>query len=125
MRLPIAYAFAYPERWDGMLPALDVVRMGRLDFGPPDVGRFPCLALAYDALRHGGAAPVVLNAANEIAVQAFLDRRIPFPAIPRVIAAALDWGAPLAEPANLEQIREIDARTRTVSADTIDRIPSS
>jgi 1-deoxy-D-xylulose-5-phosphate reductoisomerase len=125
MRLPIAYAFAYPDRWDGMLPSLDVVRMGRLDFEPPDVTRFPCLGLAYDALRAGGAAPVALNAANEVAVQAFLDRRIPFPGIPRLIATTLEWAAGRPEPRTLEQIREVDGHARAVSAGTIDRIPSS
>jgi 1-deoxy-D-xylulose-5-phosphate reductoisomerase len=85
MRLPIQYACSYPERWDGSLPSLDLVRAGRLDFAAPDRSRFPCLALAYAALEGGGTLPVVLNAANEIAVESFLENRLGFTGIPRVI----------------------------------------
>jgi 1-deoxy-D-xylulose-5-phosphate reductoisomerase len=125
MRLPIQYAFAYPDRWDAPLPPLDVIRMGRLDFEAPDLDRFPCLRLACEALRHGGAAPVALNAANEVAVDAFLARRLPFTGIARVIESALVWAADLPDPATIEDIREIDARARTVSAGAVDRLPSS
>jgi 1-deoxy-D-xylulose-5-phosphate reductoisomerase len=90
MRLPIQYAFSYPERWSAPLPPLDLLGAGRLDFEPPDVARFPCLALAFRALRSDEGLPVVLNAANEVAVAAFLDSRIPFIAIPEVICAAMD-----------------------------------
>ena len=69
MRLPIQYACSYPERWDGSLPSLDLARAGRLEFLEPAHDRFPCLGLAYRALRAGGTLPVVLNAANEIAVE--------------------------------------------------------
>ena len=82
MRLPIQYAFAYPDRWDGMLAPLDVAALRTLEFEPPDDGRFPCLRLAYAALERGGAWPVVLNAANEVAVEAFLAGRVGFSAIP-------------------------------------------
>src|SRR5262249_28762436 len=85
MRLPIQYAFSYPDRWDGALPSLDLARVGQLDFAPPDAASFPCLALAYRALEAERSLPVVLNAANEVAVQLFLDGRIGFPAIPRMI----------------------------------------
>jgi 1-deoxy-D-xylulose-5-phosphate reductoisomerase len=89
MRLPIQYAFSYPDRWPSSLPALDFTRLGPLEFLPPDLERFPCLRLAYDALRAGGTAPVVLNAANEVAVEAFLESRLPFPGISRVIEDTL------------------------------------
>ena len=85
MRLPIQYAFSYPERWSAMLPPLDLTRCGTLEFLAPDVDRFPCLRLAYEALETGGTMPVALNAANEVAVDAFLAGRLPFPAISQVI----------------------------------------
>src|SRR3954454_10514791 len=69
MRLPIQYACSYPDRWEAALPSLDLARLGRLEFHVPDTGRFPCLTLAYRALREGGTLPVVLNAANEVAVE--------------------------------------------------------
>src|SRR5436190_15999936 len=68
MRLPIQYAFSYPDRWSGPLPTLDLARVGRLEFGPPDTEAFPCLRLAYRALQAERSLPVVLNAANEVAV---------------------------------------------------------
>jgi 1-deoxy-D-xylulose-5-phosphate reductoisomerase len=85
MRLPIQYACSYPERWAAALPSLDLTRAGRLEFLAPDVTRFPCLTLAYRALRAGGTLSVVLNAANEVAVEAFLEGRLGFTAIPQVI----------------------------------------
>ena len=90
MRLPIQYACSYPERWEATLPSLDLTRPGRLEFHAPARDRFPCLDLAYRALRTGGTLPVVLNAANEIAVQAFLDGKLGFTAIPRVIEETMD-----------------------------------
>lgn len=90
MRTPIAYALAYPERIDSGVGPLDLFKVSRLDFEAPDVQRFPCLALAFDVLRRGGTAPAILNAANEIAVQAFLEERIRFTDIPRLISSALE-----------------------------------
>jgi 1-deoxy-D-xylulose-5-phosphate reductoisomerase len=90
MKTPIALALSWPERLPLDLPPLDLCRLGRLHFSEPDEARFPCLALAYRALRLGGTAPTVLNAANEVAVAAFLDRRLGFNAIPKLIAAVLD-----------------------------------
>jgi 1-deoxy-D-xylulose-5-phosphate reductoisomerase len=90
MRTPIAHALAYPDRVDSGVSSLDLCRIGQLSFSTPDLERFPCLALAYQALRRGGTAPAVLNAANEIAVEAFLDGRLPFLRIPEVIAGTLD-----------------------------------
>jgi 1-deoxy-D-xylulose-5-phosphate reductoisomerase len=85
MKAPIAYALSYPERLPLPLPPLDLCRIGQLTFAEPDVSRFACLELAYAALRVGGTTPAVLNAANEIAVQAFLDGKIPFLGIAEVI----------------------------------------
>jgi len=89
MRTPIAYALAYPERIDAGVAPLDLFKIARLDFEKPDFQRFPCLGLAYQALRHGGTAPAVLNAANEVAVAAFLDEKIPFKMIPTIIEQVL------------------------------------
>ena len=89
MRTPIAHALAYPERIDSGVDAIDLARIGQLDFRKPDFLRFPCLQLAFDVLQSGGCAPAVLNAANEIAVKAFLDGRIGFSRIAQVIAETL------------------------------------
>ena len=122
MRLPIQYAFSYPERWPAPLPALDLTSCGPLDFQAPDTDRFPCLGLAYQALRAGAAFPAVLNAANEVAVAAFLERRLPFPAIPRVIETTLEAAAGRApgEPAALAEVRELDAWARSFSSSVAD-----
>jgi 1-deoxy-D-xylulose-5-phosphate reductoisomerase len=85
MRLPIEYALLYPERIDGGLKKLDILSMGRLEFEKPDEGRFPCLRLAREACRRGGTAPAVLNAANEAAVGSFLNERLSFLQIPKVV----------------------------------------
>ncbi len=120
MRLPIQYAFSYPERWESTLPRLDLASCGGLAFDTPDLDRFPCLGLAYQALRGGGALPVILNAANEVAVDAFLTGRLAFPAIPTVIEDALDAGAgqSMAPPDSLADVRAVDrwARDRCTSA---------
>ena len=90
MRTPIAYALGYPERIASGVAPLDLVQISRLEFEPLDLRRFPCVGLAYQALRAGGSAPAVLNAANEIAVAAFLDRRIRFTEIASIIAETLE-----------------------------------
>jgi 1-deoxy-D-xylulose-5-phosphate reductoisomerase len=116
MRLPIQYACSYPDRWDGSLPSLDLTRAGRLEFLEPAHDRFPCLGLAYSALRAGGTLPVVLNAANEIAVGAFLDHKLGFLAIPRVIEKAMQ--AHVAEPVStLQVVRRADAWARGYARD--------
>jgi 1-deoxy-D-xylulose-5-phosphate reductoisomerase len=89
MRTPIAHALAFPERIASGVAQLDLTQMAALQFHRPDFERFPCLALAFEALREGGTAPALLNAANEVAVQAFLDRRIGFRDIDRVIARVM------------------------------------
>lgn len=126
MRLPIQYAFSYPERWDAPVPSLDVTRMGQLDFQPPDLDRFRCLRLAYDALEHGGAWPVVLNAANEVAVSAFLEGRLGFLQIPVLIERMLDAaGRETSVPRSLADVRATDAWARQKAAETTSTLPSS
>ncbi len=90
MRTPIAYALGYPERIESGVGMLDLFKIARLDFEAPDTARFPCLGLAFEVLRRGGTAPAVLNAANEVAVEAFLQEKIRFTDIPRLIEAALE-----------------------------------
>lgn len=89
MRTPIAHALGWPERIASGVESLDIVKVGRLEFEAPDLERFPCLKLAREAAEAGGTAPAVLNAANEVAVGAFLERRLAFVEIPRVIGAVL------------------------------------
>src|SRR6185369_7016848 len=90
MRQPIQYALTYPDRLESSVAALDWTSVSRLDFHPPDRQKFPCVGLAYRAIEMGGTAPAVVNAADEVAVQAFLDSLIPFSAIPEIIAATLN-----------------------------------
>ncbi len=89
MRTPIAFGLGYPERLDAGVKALDLFQVGRLDFEAPDMARFPCLRLAFEALSQGGTAPAILNAANEVAVEAFLNEQIGFQDIPRLIESVL------------------------------------
>ena len=111
MRLPIQYACSYPERWDGALPRLDLVRAGRLDFSAPDLERFPCLGLAYRALSDGATRAVVLNAANEVAVASFLDGRLGFRDIPAVIERVMNDHVP--EPvSSVDTVQRVDAWAR-------------
>jgi 1-deoxy-D-xylulose-5-phosphate reductoisomerase len=111
MRLPIQYAFSYPERWPTGLPGLDLARTGRLDFGRPDREVFPCLGLAYRALEAERSLPVVLNAANEVAVARFLEGRITFTSIPRVIERTMDAHRP-AQVSTLAEVRAVDLGAR-------------
>ncbi len=126
MRLPIQYALSYPDRWDGALPRLDIASLGALEFAPPDRRRFRCLDLAYRALEHGGVWPVVLNAANEVAVQAFLDGHLEFLEIPDVIEEALDAAeAERANPRTLADVRAADAWAKRRARETIRTLRSS
>lgn len=111
MRTPIAYALAYPERIESGVESLDLFKIARLDFFPPDFERFPCLRLAYDALRQGGTAPAILNAANEVAVAAFLDRQLPFLGIPHLIESVL-CALPAQPQGNLADVLAADAEAR-------------
>ena len=111
MRQPIQYALTYPERLPSPVPSLDWTAVPRLDFAPPDRQKFSCIGLAYRAIQMGGTAPAVLNAADEVVVEAFLDKKIPFSVIPQIIAATLD--AHDVQPANdLESIMKADAWAR-------------
>jgi len=111
MRTPIAHALAFPERIESGVGPLDLFQVARLDFQAPDLQRFPCLSLAYRALAEEGSAPALLNAANEVAVEAFLAGQIGFTAIPRIIEATLD-AIPAIPVANLEAVMEADRQAR-------------
>ena len=111
MRTPIAHALAHPGRIDAGVDSLDLFRVGRLDFSPPDFARFPALQLGYRALKEGGTSPATMNAANEIAVAAFLDRRLPFLAITAVIEAVMDELHPR-RLASLDDVLDADAVAR-------------
>jgi 1-deoxy-D-xylulose-5-phosphate reductoisomerase len=114
MRLPIQYACSYPDRWDAPVPRLDLTATSRLDFEKPDLERFPCLRLAYRALEAGPSSAVVLNAANEVAVASYLDEKISFVSIPRVIEQAMDAHSPV-EVNTLAEVRALDRWARLYS----------
>jgi 1-deoxy-D-xylulose-5-phosphate reductoisomerase len=124
MRTPIAYAMAYPERIDAGVPSLDLFKIARLDFEAPDFERFPCLQLAYAALRAGGTAPAILNAANEVAVAAFLDRRLSFLGIPRLIEATLA-ALPAGPEGSLADVLTADAEARRIASSLISEAVSA
>jgi 1-deoxy-D-xylulose-5-phosphate reductoisomerase len=111
MRLPIQYAFSYPDRWEAPVPFLDLTRMGPLEFHEPAWDDFPCLGLAYRALEAERSLPIVLNAANEVAVAAFLQGQLGFTEISRVIAATMDAHVPAAAE-TLDGVRTIDGWAR-------------
>jgi len=111
MRLPIQYACSYPERWEAALPSLDLTRLGHLEFHTPAHDRFPCLNLAYRALRTGGTLPVVLNAANEVAVESFLLGKLGFTAIPLVIERTMNAHV-VEDVSTLETVRRVDSWAR-------------
>ena len=111
MRTPIAYGLAYPERIASGVTRLNLLEIAKLEFEAPDIKRFPCLQLAYDALNAGGTAPAILNAVNEIAVAAFLNHEITFLDIPAMIASALDKLITVAV-TDLEQLCAVDMQAR-------------
>jgi len=121
MRTPIAHALAYPERIESGVGSLDLFEVLQLNFEKPDLQRFPCLALAYQALRVDGNAPAVLNAANEIAVAAFLDGKLPFLRIADVISAALD-AVPSASVDNLDAVLNADAEGRQAARQALTKL---
>ena len=106
--------FRIPARWAAPLPPLDLVRAGRLDFDVPDTAAFPCLRLAYRALDADRSLPVVLNAANEVAVARFLEGRLSFPSIAEIIERTMDAHTP-AEVASLAAVRAVDQWAREFS----------
>jgi 1-deoxy-D-xylulose-5-phosphate reductoisomerase len=120
MRTPIAHALAYPERIDSGVASLDLFKVMHLDFEKPDLARFPCLGLAYRALAAGGNAPTVLNAANEVAVAAFLEGELPFLRIADVIASALDL-VPARTLPDLDAVMAADGEARTVARQAVGR----
>jgi len=118
MRTPIAYAMAWPERIAAGVEPLALFSVARLDFHEPDLARFRCLQLAYDALKAGGTAPAILNAANEIAVAAFLDRRLPFLGIARLNEAVLD-ALPAGPEGSLDDVLGADAEARRLAGQMV------
>jgi 1-deoxy-D-xylulose-5-phosphate reductoisomerase len=112
MRIPIAYALAWPERLETPAQRLDLAAIARLDFEQPDSGRFPALRLARNALEQGGAAPIVLNAANEVAVAAFLAGAIRFTDIAAMVEEALER-ADFVNPRSIEDVLKIDRNVRS------------
>lgn len=117
MRLPILYALAYPERPASSL-TFDLATLSRLDFEPPDFARFPCLRLAYEAAEAGGAHSIALNAADEVAVEAFLRRGIPFSGIPRTIEEVLEE-TPAHHPETIAGVLEADSQARERAREVI------
>jgi 1-deoxy-D-xylulose-5-phosphate reductoisomerase len=123
MRLPIQYAFSYPERWHAPVPFLDFARLGTLTFEEPAWDDFRCLDLAYRALEADRSLPIVLNAANEVAVASFLQGRLGFTAIPELIARAMD--AHRTGPAETQdEVRRIDARARAYAEGAVRELQS-
>jgi 1-deoxy-D-xylulose-5-phosphate reductoisomerase len=120
MRVPISYALHYPERADVPVETLDLAAVGRLTFEAPDTETFPCLTLARDAAAAGGSAPCALNAANEVAVHAFLDDRLAFLDIARVIEGTLD-AADNRPVRSFEDLYEADAEARELAANLVER----
>ena len=124
MRTALAVGFAWPQRIDAGVGALDLLRAGPLEFEAPDPAAFPCLPLAYRALQAGGSAPGVLNAANECAVAAFLQERIGFLSIPALVEEALDAIEPVAAD-SIEALLTVDAQARAFVEARIARSPAS
>lgn len=120
MRTPIAHALAWPQRIDSGVAPLDLFAVGRLDFERPDEQRFPCLRLARDAAQAGGSAPAMLNAANEVAVEAFLQRRIRFSDIARMIESVLS-AQPVQAVEALDAVFEVDRQARSLAVEWLAR----
>src|SRR5580658_1305707 len=120
MRMPIQYALTYPERAAAPVPRLDWSESACWTFDPPDYKKFPLLRLAYEAMETGGSATATLNAADEIAVEAFLDGRIPFPAIAATVAETLEKALPR-EPGSVAEVLEIDRASRQTARSVIEK----
>jgi 1-deoxy-D-xylulose-5-phosphate reductoisomerase len=118
MRTPIAYALGYPKRIESGVASLDLLSIAKLEFEAPDMQRFPCLQLAFDALNAGGTAPTVLNAVNEVAVSAFLNEHIAFTDIPNLISTSLE-SIPVEAVSSIEHIISVDALARNFANDWI------
>lgn len=122
MRTPIAHAMAYPERFDSGVAPLDIFQVRQMDFEQPDLARFPCLRLAYEAVAAGGIMPTVLNAANEIAVAAFLDKQIKFTDIALVIEKTMSQFSP-AFASTLDIVLTSDQQARVAAERVIENLP--
>jgi 1-deoxy-D-xylulose-5-phosphate reductoisomerase len=120
MRIPIAYAMAWPERIATPAARLNLAEIARLEFEAPDLERFPCLALAWAAMRAGGSAPCILNAANEIAVAAFIAGKVGFLDIDAVVAATLDQ-VPSGPVSTIEEVMAIDAAARAAAMAAVEK----
>jgi 1-deoxy-D-xylulose-5-phosphate reductoisomerase len=121
MRTPIAYGLAWPDRIDAGVPPLNLVQMANLNFSEPDFNRFPCLALAFEAAKAGGTAPAILNAANEVAVAAFLEQCLPYLQIAGVVRETLS--AIQSVPAgSIEIVLGADAQARQVAAQLVSKL---
>jgi 1-deoxy-D-xylulose-5-phosphate reductoisomerase len=121
MKVPIAYALTYPERIVNDLPSLNLEKTGNLEFHNPDVKKFPCLSLAYAAGRCGGTAPVVLNAADEVAVSAFMEKKIGFIDLPKIVETVLGLHNSINNP-SLDDILQADLWARRETSKIIERI---
>ena len=121
MRIPIAHALAYPERFESGASPLDIFAVKHMDFEPADLARFPCLRLAYEAITAGGTMPAVLNAANEIAVEAFLNEQIRFTDIPVVIEKTMQ-AIPVQKGDSLEKVLEMDSKARVIANQAIQNL---
>ena len=114
MRTPIAYGLAWPERIEAGVSPLNLTQLAALSFAEPELERFPCLGLAFAAAKQGGTAPAVLNAANEVAVGAFLDEGLPYLQIPTVVESVLN-AIPSVNADSLELILQVDMQARKVA----------
>jgi 1-deoxy-D-xylulose-5-phosphate reductoisomerase len=124
MRVPISYALHHPDRADVDVPRLDLASVGELTFEPPDEEAFPCLRLAREAGIAGGTAPCVLNAANEVAVAAFLNGQIAFTGIPEVVEGALEE-IPASVPTHFDDLYAADAEARNLAGRLVERLPAT
>jgi 1-deoxy-D-xylulose-5-phosphate reductoisomerase len=124
MRVPISYALHHPDRADVEVPTLDLGSVGELSFERPDEETFPCLRLAREAGKAGGTAPCVLNAANEVAVEAFLADQVPFTAIPEIVAGTLEVIPPTV-PTHFEDLYAADAEARAQARRLVERLPAT
>jgi 1-deoxy-D-xylulose-5-phosphate reductoisomerase len=121
MRTPIAHAMGYPDRIDSGVSALDMFKVAHLNFEQPDFNRFPCLGLAYEALAAGGNMPAVLNAANEVAVESFLKRRMAFTAIPTMIGHVMQT-MQQEEMTTLEDVLRTDNQARHLAQEWLESL---
>ena len=121
MRTPIAHVLAYPDRVNSGVTSLDLAKIGQLTFEEPDMKRFPCLKIVYDALSMGGSAPAILNAANEVAVASFLSKKITFLQINQVIEEVMN-AVPVSRTDSLDQVLEVDLKTRETANQYVNMI---